>query len=136
MPRSFVRAALLALSCSLAPAFAQTATQPASTVPPATAATDKPFSLDEAIALALRKNFDLQIQANSVLSARDIVTIQEAGFDPTITANVTRSLNQQASTTSRLDGTATTGPRSDTTTARPVGGAGRTTPPTPGPARP
>jgi outer membrane protein len=96
--------ALPALALCLAPAFGQTAGE-------------KPFTLEEAIALALKKNFDLQVQAYAVENAKDTIAIQEAAFDPTINANARRNLNQSASTTSRLDGTATTGPRSDNTSA-------------------
>jgi outer membrane protein len=105
MPRLIVRA-LLALSLPLVPALAQNA--------PASA--DKPLTLEDAIALALKKNFDLQIQSYAVASAKDTVAVQQAGFDPTLTASVRRNVSQSASTTNRLDGTATTGPRSDGTT--------------------
>ncbi len=107
--------ALLALSLPLGCVFAQSPAPAAAAPAPAAA---KPFTLEEALSLALKKNFDLQIQAFTVENAKDNVTIQEAGFDPTLTANVTRSLSQSASTTSRLDGTATTGPRSDNTQMR------------------
>ena len=111
MYRSSVRA-LLALSLTAATALAQA---PAASTPPA-AATDKPFSLEEAVSLALKKNFDLQVQSYTVENAKDAISIQSAAFDPTLTASGRRSVNQAASTTSRLDGTASTGPRSDTTT--------------------
>ncbi len=94
---------LLALGLSLVSAFGQTAG-------------DKPFTLEEAVALALKKNFDLQVQAYAVDSAKDAIAIQDAAFDPTINASTRRSVSQAASTTSRLDGTATVGPRSDSTT--------------------
>ncbi len=79
-------------------------------------APDAPFTLEQAIGLALKKNFDLQVQSYTVENAKDTIAIQEAAFDPTVTASVRRSLSQQASTTSTLDGTASTGPRSDNTT--------------------
>lgn len=131
MPRSTV-CALLALSCSIATAFGQNpapAASPAAT-PVTTADAEQPFTLQQAIGLALKKNFNLQIQANSVENARDQVTIQKAAFDPTITANVTRSVNQAASVTSRLDdlqGVIREGPRTDSTTMR-VGAQDRITP--------
>lgn len=108
--------ALLVLALSSVSSFAQTpsptpADRPAQATPPA-------FSLEEAIALALQKNFDLQIQAYSLENARDQVAIQEAGFDPTLTASAVRSLNQAASATSALDGTTREGPRNDNTTFR------------------
>jgi len=105
--------ALLALT-PLARAQAPATGTPGSVV----IAPDKPFTLEEAIALALQKSFNLQIQAIARANAKDNVTIQEAGFDPTLTANVTRSLNQSASTTNRLDGTASQGPRNDNTVMR------------------
>ena len=103
MFRQLVRA-LPALTLILAPVVGQTTAE-------------KPFTLEEAIALALKKNFDLQVQAFSVENAKDTIAIQEAAFDPTINANTRRNLSQSASTTSRLDGTATTGPRNDNTSA-------------------
>jgi outer membrane protein TolC len=81
-------------------------------------APDRPLSVEEAIALALEKNFNLRIQALSVENTRENVVIQEAAFDPTLTAGITRSLNQAASTTNRLDGTAAQGPRNDNTQLR------------------
>ena len=108
MPRLIART-LLALTLSL-PAFGQ---NPA----PAPAATGNAFSLEDAIGLALKKNFDLQVQAYAVENAKDAIAIQEAAFDPTINAALRRNVSQSASTTSRLDGTATTGPRSDNTSA-------------------
>lgn len=114
MPRSFARA-LLAFSLTTATALAQ-APAASSAQPAAT----NPFTLEEAIALALKKNFDLQVQAYTVENARDTIAIQQAAFDPTITAAMRKSLSQAASTTSALDGTGTAvasqGPRTDTTT--------------------
>src|SRR5262245_44800537 len=81
-----------------------------------TAVSDKPSALEDAIGYALKKNFDLRLQALTVDNAKDTVAIQAAAFDPTLTATARRAVNQQASTTSRLDGTATEGPRSDNTT--------------------
>lgn len=81
-------------------------------------APDREFTLEEAVALSLQKNFGLRIQAVTRDNAKANVEIQEAGFDPTLTANVTRSVNQSASTTSRLDGTAAQGPRNDNTVMR------------------
>ena len=115
MPRSFVRA-LLVLSCLLAPAFGQA---PAATSTPPEGSPGAPFPLDQAIALALKKNFNLQVQSYTVENARDQVAIQEAALDPTITAQGRRAVNQQASVTTRLEdvsGTARVAPRSDTTT--------------------
>ena len=94
---SFVRA-LLVLSCTLVPVFGQA---PASTSLPAAGVSEKPFSLEEAIGLAVKKNFDLQVQAFAVENAKDTITIQKSAFDPNLTANATRSVNQAASVTNR-----------------------------------
>lgn len=118
MSRSSVRA-LLALSLTCATAFAQTpAATPVPQAVPDAGASTVPFSLEDAIAAALKKNFDLQIQGYNVENAKDQVKIQEAAFDPTLTANVTRSVDQAASNTSVLDGAQRQGTRNDNTTAR------------------
>lgn len=109
MPRHLVRA-LLALSLTLA-AFGQT--------PAPAPIAGAPFSLEEAIGLALKKNFDLQVQSYVVENARDAIAIQDAAFDPVLNASARRSVNQQASATSRLDdisGTVREAPRTDGTT--------------------
>lgn len=124
MPRPLVCAALLASCVTLAPAFGQnpaaTPAQPAPAPAPATApaGSERPFSLEDAIALALKKNFDLQVQAYAVDNAKDVVTIQEAAFDPTLTANASRTVNQNASNVSLLDGAQREGTRTDNTTLR------------------
>lgn len=109
--------ALLAFSALLAPAFGQTPpAAPTTAAAPTPPASDKPFSLEDAIALALKKNFDLQIQSYAVENAKDTIAVQEAAFDPTITAQGRRSVNQAASNTSRLDGAQLEGARTDSTT--------------------
>lgn len=112
MPRSLVRA-LLALSLTSSIALGQ---EPSASSIPQGPSNNTPFSLQDAIALALKKNFDLQVQSYTVENSRDAIAIQEAAFDPTITATMRRNVNQAASTTSRLDGTAAQGPRNDNTT--------------------
>lgn len=84
------------------------------TPPPAPAA--PPLSLESCIALAMKKNFDLQIQGYSVEQARQSLVIAQSNFDPTLTASAQRNVSQSASSTSRLDGTTLDGPRSDNTT--------------------
>ena len=108
MPRIFARTLLI---LSLAPAIACAQTETSS----AAAANGAPFSLQDAIAAALKKNFDLQVQSFAIENAKDAIVVQEAGFDPTVTASTRRAVSQAASTTSRLDGTAAQGPRSDST---------------------
>ena len=120
MPRSFVRA-LLALSLTSVSTFAQAPAASNAVPAPAAAGADNgvPFTLEQAIALALKKNFDLQVQGYALENAKDNVAIQEAAFDPTINASARRNLNQQASQTNRLDDInriTTVGPRSDSTT--------------------
>ena len=107
--------ALLAFSVISVSGFAQTPPPAAPAEQPGTENTAPPFTLEEAIALALQKNFDLQIQAYTVDNAKDNVAIQEAAFDPTINASALRSLSQAASATSALDGTTREGPRNDNT---------------------
>ena len=114
MPR--LPATLLALTCLLAGAAHAQPMAPGNAQ--IVIAPDREFTLEEAVALSLQKNFGLRIQAVTRDNAKANVEIQEAGFDPTLTANVTRSVNQSASTTSRLDGTAAQGPRNDNTVMR------------------
>lgn len=95
MSRSSACALLLLSFALVVPARAQ----PAPTLAP-----DKPLTLDDAIAFALRKNFDLQVQAYSTDSAKDSLTIAKAGFDPNITANATRTFSNTPNTGSRLEG--------------------------------
>jgi outer membrane protein TolC len=95
MPRPSARALLL-----LFVAAASLRAQPA----PAIAA-DKPLTLEDTIAMALQKNFDLQVQANSTESAKESLNIAQASFDPTVTANASRSGSQTPNTATRLEGT-------------------------------
>ncbi len=95
----------LALLTPFAPAGAQT-------VP------GKPLSLEEAVGLALKKNFDIQIQTFTTQIARESFNASSAIFDPTLTSSITRAVSQAASNTSRLDGAQLEGPRNDGTTVR------------------
>jgi outer membrane protein len=112
MSRYLVRATLVTLSLLAATAArAQTAARAAPTV---VVGPDRPFSLEEAVALAMHKSFNLQIQGITLENAKDNIVIQEAAIaDPTLTASITKNVSQSASTTSRLDGTAAEGPRND-----------------------
>lgn len=83
------------------------------TPPPAPPA--PPLTLQDCIALAMKKNFDLQIQGFSVVQAKEALVVAQSTFDPTIVASAQRSVSQSASTTNRLDGTTLDGPRSDNT---------------------
>lgn len=104
MPRYLARATLLSLSLLAATA--------------ARAQTAAPLTLEDCIARAMKRNFDLQIQGYTTEQAKEALNVANTDFDPTLTASTTRSVNQAASTTSTLDGTAATGPRSDSTNMR------------------
>ena len=78
----------------------------------------KPLTLEAAVAQALKKNFDIQIQALTSENARETFNASSAIFDPTLTSSILRSVNQAASNTSRLDGAQLEGPRNDGTTLR------------------
>ena len=52
------------------------------------AAPTVPLSLEECIARAMKKNFDLQIQAYSTDIAKENLIIAKTDFDPTINASV------------------------------------------------
>ncbi len=110
MPRILARATalLLALASSALMRAQDPAAAPAA--PPAITLT-----LEECISRAMQKNFDLQIQGFSTDIAKETLNIAKADFDPTFTGSARRNLNQSAATTSRLDGTAASGPRSDNT---------------------
>jgi outer membrane protein TolC len=110
MPRSIARAlTVAALTLAALHARAQDATPPAASAPAS-------LTLDECIARAMKKNFDLQIQNYSTDVAKENLNIAQAGFDPTLTASANHSLSQSSSTTSTLDGTTAVGPRSDNVT--------------------
>jgi hypothetical protein len=91
MPRPTARAALILACFPLVAVFGQT---------PAAPAADKAFTLEEAIALALKKNFDIQIQAVTSENARETFNATNAIFDPTLTSSILRSVSQAASNTS------------------------------------
>jgi len=74
MIRPFVLRAALVLFVAL-PVFAQQTT-------PA------PLTLEECVARALNKNFDLQLQQFSTRNARDAVVIADASYDPTLFSTV------------------------------------------------
>lgn len=71
-----------------------------------TIAPDKPLTLEDAIALAVRKNFNLQIQSNTLQRQQESLEIAQSIFDPTIGASFSRSYNKTAARTSLLEGTA------------------------------
>jgi len=79
-------------------------------------APDQPLSLADCIALALKKNYALQIQDYSTAQAKESVEVAQGAFDPAFNASFTRSLTQAASNVSVLEGEQTSGPRNDNTT--------------------
>src|SRR6185503_21263240 len=100
MSRSSACALLVFTFAALAPSSRAQTAAAAPTVAP-----DRPFTLDDAIALAVRKNFNLQIQGNTVDSQKEALNVAKAIFDPNITASGRRSVNQAASNISTLEGT-------------------------------
>lgn len=106
MSRSLARALLVVLSLT-----AFTAARAQSAAPAA------PLTLEDCIARALKKNFDLQIQSFTTDIAKENLNIAKAGFDPTISATANRGLTQAASTINTLDGTTGVGQRNDSTSA-------------------
>ena len=53
----------------------------------------RPLSLEECIALAMKKNFDLQIQGYNTQVARENLIIQESAFLPTFNASTDRRIS-------------------------------------------
>ncbi len=86
MFRSSARALCVFLSCT-ALALAQTPATPPATPPPLQAPT---LTLEECIARALEKNFDLQINAFDTTIAREALEVAEADFEPVFNASVQR----------------------------------------------
>jgi outer membrane protein len=113
MSRSLARA-LLALSLPLSLAVAQPVTPVPADQPTAPAA--QPFTLEDAIALALKKNFDLQIQGYAVENARENLLIARTDFLPTITASSDRSLSRATLVVTQPDGTTVVLPRHSNST--------------------
>jgi outer membrane protein len=68
------------------------------------------LTIEQCIARALEKNFDLKVETFSTDIARESLNVANAAFDPTFTASAQRSVTQDAPA---VDGT-----RSDTTDAR------------------
>jgi outer membrane protein len=120
MPRFSAARAVLAAVFALPLSLLAQAPSPdvAAAAPASPPAPGQPFQLQDAIALALKKNFDLQLQAYSAESAKENINIARGDFDPNLTASASRSISQAASTTSRLEGTSLEGPRSDNTSLR------------------
>lgn len=133
MPRPSLRALLLALSfTAIVASRAQDQTPTPLPVPPpagapaavvaAAAAPETPanapvLTLEECIMRAMQHNFDLRVQTLNTDVAKEALAVAKAGFDPNFTATARRTVNQAASSTSSLDGTTSTGLRTDSTNA-------------------
>jgi len=103
MSRYLARAlAALVLTLPLAPARAQTPTPPV---------TGQPLSIEECIALAMKKNFDLQIQGFTTEVAKENLVIAKTDFSPTLTASSNRSLTRGIQLIQQPDGTFLSRPR-------------------------
>ena len=90
------------------PAPAPAATTPLSAAPDPTT---PPLTLEESIALAMKKNFDLQIQGFNTQIARENLIIAESAFLPTFTASTNRTLSRANITVVQPDGTTVVIPR-------------------------
>ncbi len=86
---SVFRAALVLLLPLFAFAQEKTAPAPAASTPTA-------LTLEECVARALNKNFDLQIQQFSTQNAHDEVIFADAGYDPTFVLNASRAGSRDA----------------------------------------
>lgn len=84
---------------------------------PAPAAVAEPLTLEECIALAMKKNFDLQIQGYSVEQARESLNVAQADFLPTITGSTARTLNRSSYIYQSGTGTTTVSTRDSNTTS-------------------
>ncbi|HSY53896.1 MAG TPA: TolC family protein [Opitutaceae bacterium] len=119
MPRLTARA-ILALFLLVTGVLAAEDTPPAATSPaePTNATTPNltALTLDQCVAYALEKNFNVSIQKFATEQAKDSVEFAKGSYDPNLTFTANRDFNQNAASGSTLDGT-NRGPRSDTTNA-------------------
>ncbi|PTY00319.1 TolC family protein [Opitutus sp. ER46] len=130
MPSTSVRALLAltllsaaALRAQETPAAPAAAVQPSAqeqtlmqqTTPPPSPG-GAPLTLEECIALAMKKNFDLQIQGYTVEQARETLNVARADFTPTITGSSTRTLNRSSYAVQQQDGTTLVLPRDSNST--------------------
>ncbi|MBL9207521.1 MAG: TolC family protein [Opitutaceae bacterium] len=91
---------------------------PADSSPVATAAaaaapvkTGVPLTLEECVARALDRNFDLQIQRMTTSQAKDNVVIAQSDFDPALEVTGSTGTSQQPSAVSSIDGVTSAGLR-------------------------
>lgn len=69
-----------------------------------TAAAAPTLTLEECIARALKKNFDLQLQAFDTANAKESLTVSKAGYDPTFSVTASKSVNQNDTPATTLTG--------------------------------
>lgn len=72
---------------------------------PPPAPSNVPLTLEECIALAMKKNFDLQIEGFRVEQAREALVVARADFLPTFTGSTQRTLNRSTILVPNNDGT-------------------------------
>jgi outer membrane protein len=100
MSRSSVCALLAFTLAFAAPARAQTT---------AVIAPDRPLTLEDAIALAMQKNFNLRIQGNTLERSRESLESAKAIFDPNLGASAGHTFSRSAGTTTQLESTSSEG---------------------------
>ena len=76
------------------------------------------LSLEECVARALDRNFDLQIQRVTTGQAREAVTIADSAFDPTLELSASTSTSQQPTVVSSIDGVSSAGLRNQSRDVR------------------
>lgn len=95
-------------------------------LPPAEApVTGQPLTLEDCIALAMKKNFDLQIQSFTADVARENLVVAKADFSPTLTGSTNRSLTRGIQLVPQPDGTFLSRPRDSNTTEFTLGASER-----------
>lgn len=116
IPRHRLFLAVIA-ACGL-PLFSTAQTPAPSAAPKAAGASTAPLSLEECIARALDRNFDLQIQRVTTGQAKEAVTIADAAFDPTFELSASTSTSQQPTVVSSIDGVSSAGLRNESRDVR------------------
>jgi len=104
-------------ACGL-PVLAVAQSPAASPAPASAGASPTTLSLEECIARALDRNFDLQIQRVTTGQAREAVTIADAAFDPTLEVSASTSTSQQPTVVSSIDGVSAAGLRNESRDVR------------------
>jgi outer membrane protein len=105
MSRLLPRVSLSVLAFALVSALVLRAQNSApSAAQPAAPAAAGTLTLEDCIARALKKNFDVQIQSYTRANARDSLEIAKAQFDPNLSLTASRSFSQSARTSTSLNG--------------------------------